>query len=103
MLLADNHQLSILLFLPIYKDLFFNNHKKKSRLFSSKTDKDSSNKKEDLKSDTKPISIKVYDCFLDQKEQILKENKGKSGIYCLINKNNNKSYVGSAVKLHDRL
>lgn len=48
-------------------------------------------------------SICKYDNFLAQREQILKDNKGKSGIYRFINKVSGKSYIGSAVNLSDRL
>ena len=48
-------------------------------------------------------SVKEYTDADTQKEQILQENKGKSGIYCWINKNNDKFYIGSAVDLKKRL
>jgi hypothetical protein len=48
-------------------------------------------------------SILRYEDFLVQREQVLKENKGKSGIYRFINKVTGKSYIGSAVNLSDRL
>jgi len=48
-------------------------------------------------------SIRTYEDFLVQREQVLKENKGKSGIYRFINKVTGKSYIGSAVNLSDRL
>jgi len=37
------------------------------------------------------------------KTQILKDNKGKCGIYRWINSINNKSYIGSSINLHKRL
>lgn len=38
-----------------------------------------------------------------EKATILKENKGKSGIYLWTNKINGKRYIGSAVDLSNRL
>ena len=38
-----------------------------------------------------------------EKSSILSENKGKSGIYMWVNKNNNKKYIGSSVDLSNRL
>lgn len=49
------------------------------------------------------IPCRTYEDFSVQREQILKENKGKSGIYRFINKVTGKSYIGSAVNLSDRL
>jgi len=39
---------------------------------------------------------KLYINALEERDQILNENKGKSGIYIFINKINSKRYVGSA-------
>lgn len=44
-----------------------------------------------------------YDNADTDKIDILKDNKGKSGIYRLTNKNNGKSYIGSSVNLNKRL
>ena len=48
------------------------------------------------------VPIKIYENAHVQKAQILKENKGKSGVYCLTNLTNAKSYVGSSVDLRRR-
>lgn len=45
----------------------------------------------------------VYDNPDVEKAKILKENKGKSGIYLWTNKINGKRYVGSALDLRKRL
>jgi group I intron endonuclease len=45
----------------------------------------------------------VYDNFKQDKANILKEQKDKSGVYCLINKNNGHSYVGSSINLASRM
>ena len=48
-------------------------------------------------------ALKLYENAKIQKQQILSENKGKSGIYKWINKINGKFYIGSAVDLQIRL
>lgn len=47
-------------------------------------------------------SLLIYYNADTQKLKILKDNKGKSGIYRFINKNSGKSYVGSALDLSKR-
>ena len=49
------------------------------------------------------IPIKTYVDADSQKPIILKENRGKSGVYRWVNKVNRKSYVGSAVNISQRL
>jgi len=48
------------------------------------------------------VSVKSYSNADTQKKEILKENKGLSGIYGWINNVNGKSYIGSAVNLYNR-
>jgi group I intron endonuclease len=50
-----------------------------------------------------PVGVKFYDDLLTNKNLIIKENKGKSGVYLFYNKLNSNSYVGSGVDLADRL
>ena len=38
-----------------------------------------------------------------QRKDIIKDTKNKSGVYCWINLINNKYYIGSGIKLNDRL
>lgn len=45
----------------------------------------------------------TYDNFKEDRLNILKEQKEKSGIYCLINKINGHSYVGSSIHLDSRM
>lgn len=45
----------------------------------------------------------MHDNFKENRVNILKEQKDKSGIYCLINKNNGHSYVGSSINLASRM
>lgn len=48
-------------------------------------------------------AIKVYDNFNDSRINIIKEQRDKSGVYCLINKVNGHSYVGSSMNLASRM
>ena len=45
------------------------------------------------------LPAKFYEDAYDLKDLIIKENKGKSGIYMLINKLYGKKYIGSSVNL----
>jgi group I intron endonuclease len=47
--------------------------------------------------------IKVYNNFKEDKKQIKKDLKNKSGVYCLVNKINGNIYVGSSVNLIIRM
>lgn len=47
--------------------------------------------------------IKSYENAELLKDMILKDNKGKSGIYRWVNNINNKTYIGSGVNLTKRL
>ena len=48
-------------------------------------------------------SVIVYDNFKEDRFKILNEQKDKSGVYYLINKINNHSYVGSSINLASRM
>jgi group I intron endonuclease len=58
-------------------------------------------KNEDNTEDLNPIMI--YDDFKEKRADILKGEKDKSGVYCLINKINGHSYVGSSINLASRM
>ena len=47
--------------------------------------------------------IKVYNNFMEDKEQIKKDQKGKTGVYCLVNLNNGHIYIGSSINLAVRM
>jgi group I intron endonuclease len=49
------------------------------------------------------VPLIIYDNFKENRVNILKEQKDKSGIYCLINKNNGHSYVGSSINIASRM
>ena len=49
------------------------------------------------------VPVREYQNMEVMKVEILKENKGKAGIYRFVNVVNGKSYVGSAVNLSIRL
>lgn len=48
-------------------------------------------------------SILIYNEVLKDKVSLLKDLKGKSGIYMWINKTNNKIYIGSSIDLKSRI
>jgi group I intron endonuclease len=47
--------------------------------------------------------VKVYDSLKEDRVNILKEQKDKTGVYCLLNKVNGHSYVGSSINLSTRM
>nr|QJQ35199.1 GIY-YIG endonuclease [Fusarium ramigenum] len=47
--------------------------------------------------------LNIYSQFKEDRSSILKEQKDKSGIYCLINKINGHSYIGSSINLASRM
>ena len=46
---------------------------------------------------------KVYENFKEDRIKIVKEEKGRSGVYLLINKVNNHTYIGSSTNLASRM
>lgn len=59
------------------------------------------NKNNEDKKELKPI--KVYTNLKENKADILKEQKDKSGVYCLINKIDGHTYIGSSINLASRM
>ena len=57
--------------------------------------------KQDFIKEFKPL--KTYNNFKQDKNNILKKEKNKSGVYCLVNKINNHIYVGSSINLANRM
>nr|QVV23929.1 hypothetical protein [Trichoderma cornu-damae] len=47
--------------------------------------------------------LKTYENFKENRLDIFKEQKDKSGVYCLINKINGNAYVGSSINLASRM
>ncbi len=68
-----------------------------TRSYSHFTIKDNQGKILNLKVD------KVYDNFKQDRVNIIKQEKGRSGVYLLINKINNHTYVGSSTNLASRM
>jgi len=56
-----------------------------------------------MKNSKNLVPVRIYSNPNSQKKQILKENKGKSGVYRWTNLANGKSYIGSGVNLSVRL
>jgi group I intron endonuclease len=48
-------------------------------------------------------AVKVYDSLKEDRVKILKEQRDKSGVYCLVNKVNGHAYVGSSINLASRM
>jgi len=47
--------------------------------------------------------VKVYSNFKEDRLQIIKDNKNKAGVYCLVNLINGHLYIGSSTKLQIRM
>nr|QXM15403.1 GIY endonuclease [Leucoagaricus naucinus] len=47
--------------------------------------------------------IKIYSNFKENRLDIIKEEKNKKGVYCLVNKINGNIYIGSSVNLQVRM
>lgn len=47
--------------------------------------------------------IKIYNSFKENRVDILKDQKDKTGVYCLFNKINGNIYIGSSINLQVRL
>lgn len=47
--------------------------------------------------------IKVYDNFKESRLQLLKDQKDKIGVYCLVNLINGNIYIGSSINLASRM
>ena len=58
--------------------------------------------KETVLSNDKVRSVAIYVDADTQKELIIRQNRGRAGVYCWINKLSGKSYVGSSVNLSKR-
>jgi group I intron endonuclease len=85
---------------PIQKCSKLNNNLFKNRICISKhtytTSTDKPLNLEDIN------YIKFYENAFNMKKDILNENKGKSGIYMLTNKINNKIYIGQSIDISNR-
>jgi len=61
-------------------------------------------KKDTTGNNTKILKpVKIYDSLKGDRVNILKEQRDKSGVYCLINKINGHAYVGSSINLASRM
>jgi group I intron endonuclease len=59
---------------------------------------------DDNQDNTKNLKAeKVYENFKEDRIKIINEEKGRSGVYFLINKVNNHTYVGSSINLASRM
>ena len=67
------------------------------RYYSNFSNKDNQDNTKNLK------AVKVYDNFKEDRIKIINEEKGRSGVYFLINQVNNHTYVGSSINLASRM
>ena len=47
--------------------------------------------------------VKVYNNFKENRLQLMKDQKDKTGIYCLVNLINGNTYIGSSISLSGRM
>jgi len=81
------------LYMSIYILYFINTHHYST--FTNNSDEENNLKK------LKPV--KVYNSLKEDRTEILKDQKDKSGVYCLVNKINGHTYVGSSINLASRM
>lgn len=86
------HTISMGIYSPCNKILFNNT----IRYYSSH-----SPNKEDITGNIYPI--KIYKNFKQDRSDILKEQKDKVGVYCLVNNINGHSYIGSSINIASRM
>lgn len=63
----------------------------------------SNNGNQDNTLNLKKAAVKVYENLKEDRIKIIKQEIGRSGVYCLINKVNGHSYVGSSINLASRM
>ena len=68
----------------------------KIRSYSSVSNKSNKDNIQGIKAE------KVYDNFKENRVKIIKEEKNRSGVYCLVNKVNGHLYIGSSINLASR-
>lgn len=90
---------------PLYSSLLTYNedivHVIKNKLINKRFHNTNNFDREDLIKSFKPI--KTYKNLKEDRDGIIKGEKDKSGVYCLVNKINNHTYVGSSIHLASRI
>ena len=90
---------------PLYSSLITCNedivHIIKNKLINIRLYNTNRSGQEDFIKGFKPI--KIYDNLKKDRNDIIKGEKDRSGVYCLVNKINNHSYVGSSIHLAGRM
>ena len=89
----DPHNLVVWRYSPWNKNILAYNKFNKIRAYSTKT--------QDYTKDLSPLNS--YNNFEDNRNNILKQQKDKSGVYCFVNNINGHSYVGSSINLASRM
>lgn len=90
---------------PLYSNIFTYNedivHVIKNKLINKRFHNTSNFYRKDLLKSF--IPIKIYNNLKQDRDDIIKGEKDKSGVYCLVNKINNHTYVGSSIHLANRM
>lgn len=82
---------------PLNPNLLINWNNKNTIRYYSTFNRYAENKTKNLN------HLKLYDNFKENRVDILKEQKDKSGVYCLVNKINSNHYIGSSMNLSSRM
>lgn len=93
------------LFIYLYNNSNLNINKTIIRQYSTSNNEGANAQaKAHSEDNTKDLNyIATYDNFKEDRSRILKEQKNKSGIYCIINNINGHSYIGSSIHLAARM
>lgn len=82
----------------------FNNAAIIARSYSSLSNNSNNNKSDKFEDNIKDLKpVKFNNNFKEDRVSIIKEQKDKSGVYCIINKINGHTYVGSSINLASRM
>jgi group I intron endonuclease len=90
------------LYMSIYILYFINTHHY-STLTSRAFAREGTNNSEEEYNLKNLKPVKVYNSLKEDRAEILKDQKNKSGVYCLVNKINGYTYVGSSINLASRM
>ena len=97
--IRSHHNLVMVRYSPCNKNLLTNFHKSSIRHYSN-----SGISKKVIEDNTKNLNCVItYNNFKGNRDIIIKNEKNKSGVYCLINKINAHSYIGSSINLSSRM
>ena len=97
--IRSHHNLFMVRYSPCNKNLLTNFNKSSIRHYSN-----SGVFKKVAEDNTKNLNYFItYNNFKEDRNKIIKNEKDKSGVYCLTNKINGHSYIGSSINLSSRM